>query len=212
MGVAESELPAAVVMMRAADLAEQQEQMLRKSAELSNEDRFAQGLVVGRGQAAKSVEYLLQNTKLAKLPGCTEPAAQLRSIALTVSKGDGPLTSVELLQLAARYQLAGQQIRAALDKLPEAQRSAGAEAFAALRAADDEVKQPFWSEDGRFASGQMGVAGGKGAELDAATRQERAAYLEGTMDEARERLREQRLQRADAKAESRLYGQKSNKR
>ena len=42
--------------------------------------------------------------------------------------------------------------------------------------------------------------------LDEATRREREAYLADSLDAAREKLRVQRMNRATAKAESKLYG------
>ena len=215
VGVAEAELPAAVIMMRAAGLAQLQESMLRTSSTLTNEERFAQGLALGRGQASMSVKQLLQNTQLAKLPGCAKPASTLADLSRTVSKGDGPLTAAELLKMAGQYQLARQQIQAALEKLPEAQRRDAADLEAKLRVADEEAKKPFWSEGGRFASGQMGSCGGAtemgmcdtapGVPLDESTRRERAEYLARTMDSAHERLKEQRLERSENTAGEALY-------
>ena len=215
IGVSEAQLPAAVVMMRAAELARLQETMLRSSASMTNADRFAQGIAVGRGQASMSVKQLLTNTQLARLPGCAAPASTLAGISRSVSRGDGPLTDAELLQIAAQYQLARQQILAALERLPDVQRRDAEVAEANLRAADDEAKRPYWSEGGRFSSGRMGACNGatqmgicnsaEGKELDEATRRERDEYLRTTMDDARAQLKEQRLRRSAAKAGEELY-------
>lgn len=207
IGLAESDLPAAVIMMRAAELTRSQENMLRTSAGLTNEERFEQGIIVGRGQATKAIDYLLANTKLKRLPGCAKPAETLTDVCRTLSKGDGPLTVRELLLLASRYELAREQIESALERLPAAQRREGAALAKRLRDADDEAKQPFWSAEGRFASGQMGS--NSDVVLDEETRKEREAYLADAMDAARERLRQQRLERATAKAEKTLYSDRS---
>ena len=215
IGVSEAELPAAVVMMRAAELAGLQENMLRLSAGMTNAERFAQGIAVGRGQASMSVKQLLTNTQLAKLPGCAKPASTLAGIPRIVSKGDGPLTDTELIQIAAQYQLARQQILAALELLPDVQRREAEVAEATLRAADEEAKRPYWSEGGKFSSGRMGACNGAtqmgtcnsadGVALDEETRREREEYLVRTMDAARTQLKEQRLRRSTAKAGEELY-------
>ena len=80
IGVAESKLPKAVIFMRAAELTGLQADMARRSAELTNEERFAQGIVVGRGQATKSIDYLLTNTGLRRLPGGAKPAETLTDV------------------------------------------------------------------------------------------------------------------------------------
>lgn len=203
MGVAEAELPAGVRMMRAQEQAQMQAQMIQRSAAMTNEERFDQGLAMGRGQAAKSIDVLLRNEALATLPGCSKPAATLRDAARAISKADGPLTPKELTRLASTYELAAFQIETALTALPEAQRRDAQRVAARMRAADDEVKQPFF-EGGRFASGVMGSS--TGAALDDETKREREAYLSGTMDAARAALRDQRLEKATGKAERALYG------
>ena len=204
IGVAESKLPTCVIFMRAAELTGLQADMARRSAELTNEERFAQGIVVGRGQATKSIDYLLTNTGLRRLPGGAKPAETLTDVCRQLSKGDGPLTAKEYLLLASRYELAREQIERALQRLPEAERKESALVAEKLKAADEEAKRPFWSEEGKFASGQMGREGA--GTLDEATRREREAYLADSLDAAREKLRVQRMNRATAKAESKLYG------
>ena len=71
-------LTPAVRMLRIVEQTEFQEQMLRKSAVLSNEDRFAQGLLVGPDQLKTSIDMLLQNSQLGELLACA-PAVRTLS-------------------------------------------------------------------------------------------------------------------------------------
>ena len=58
-GVPEADLPVGTILLRAAGQASNQEHLLRRSAALASEERFAQGMVVGRQQIALSVELSL---------------------------------------------------------------------------------------------------------------------------------------------------------
>ena len=57
-------------MLRIIEQTEYLEQMLRKSAALSKEDRFAQGLQVGPDQLKTSIDLLMRNTQLRELLAC----------------------------------------------------------------------------------------------------------------------------------------------
>ena len=156
-GVAEADLPVGAVLLRVIGQAENQEQMLQRSAALTSEERFEQGLVVGRQQIALSVELVLRNTRLERLPGCAQAVATLNGIRKAAGDGTGALSRKELEQLSERYRAVQAQLRIAFDKLPEAAREEGTRVEGELRAADSRAKSPYWSEGGRFASGRPGV-------------------------------------------------------
>ena len=63
-------------MLRIIEQTEYLEQMLRKSAALSKEDRFAQGLQVGPDQLKTSIDLLMRNTQLRELLACA-PAVRV---------------------------------------------------------------------------------------------------------------------------------------
>ena len=168
--------------MRAAELTGLQADMARRSAELTNEERFARNR---RGQrpSHKIDRLSADKHRPPKASGGAKPAETLTDVCRQLSKGDGPLTAKEYLLLASRYELAREQIERALHRLPEAERKESALVAEKLKAADEEAKRPFWSEEGKFASGQMGREGA--GTLDEATRREREAYLADSLDAAR---------------------------
>ena len=87
-----------------------------------------------------------------------------------------------------------------------------------LRAADDEAKQPYWSEEGRFSGGQMGMEGGVegGVQQTDAEKRERLASLGKVVEESEEQRRRlgQRLRASDPRPEDiqrALYGDTERK-
>lgn len=188
-GVVESDLPAAAIILRVIGQTESQEEMLVTSAALPMAVRFERGLVVGRRQVALQIDLLLQNSGVAKLPGCSQPAATLEGIKALASRGQGALSDAELLRIARQHALARSQLRVAFDALPGAAREEGAEIVQRLREADERAKSPYWSDGGRFAQGRPGQE----AEMEEneAERMAREAELSRVIqasEEARRRL------------------------
>ena len=144
------------VLLRVIGQAENQEQMLQRSAALTSEERFEQGLVVGRQQIALSVELVLRNTRLERLPGCAQAVATLNGIRKAAGDGTGALSRRSSSSCPSATGAVQAQLRIA-DKLPEAAREEGTRVEGELRAADSRAKSPYWSEGGRFASGRPGV-------------------------------------------------------
>ena len=217
-GFAEDQLPPAVVILRVIGLAELQEEMLYRSAALSDEERFAQGLAIGRRQVEMSADLLLTNTKLASQPGCGRAASTLAGLRKIASGGNKPLSQKELLLLAKQYALARDQLTLAFRALPEQDQREGEAMEKTLRAADDEAKQPYWSEEGRFSGGQMGMEGGVegGVQQTDAEKRERLASLGKVVEESEEQRRRlgQRLRASDPRPEDiqrALYGDTERK-
>jgi hypothetical protein len=210
-GVPEDRLPVGAIILRAIGQAENQVRMLMQSAELSDTERFAQGLAIGRRQAAMSVDLLLQNTGLPTLPGCALPAATLGKVRKIADGKSGMLTRAELQQLAQQYALAQEQLRVAFERLPEADQDEGLAVEEQLRAADERAKSPYWSDGGQFEKGRLGL--GDMAEDDE-ERRVRLAELDAIMREsqkARQRLG-QRTAASELKREGlqeALYGKKT---
>jgi hypothetical protein len=133
-------LTPAVRMLRTVEQTEFQEQMLRKSAALSNEDRFAQGLLVGPDQLKTSVDMLLQNSQLRELLACAPAVRSLDGIkSLAVRCRDSKkLSPKDLLQAADQFVVARGQVRQAFNRLPPEEQMAGIALALRLRASEDE--------------------------------------------------------------------------
>ena len=185
-GVAEADLPVGAILLRAIGQAGNQEQLLRRSAALTPEERFAQGVVVGRQQVALSVELLLKNTGLERLPGCGSPVASLNGIRRAAGSGTGALTSKELLDLAQQYGKVQAQIRAAYDQLPAAVREEGMLVEGQLRAADGRATAPYWSDNGLFAQGRPGVEMQEGEKEKRAREAELERVMKASLEARRE--------------------------
>ena len=187
-GVPEADLPPAVVMLRAISQCTFQEQALRRTAALSTQERFDQGMLVGRQQVAMSVELLLGNTKLDSLPGCTRAASTLARVRGIATSSSGPLTNTELRRVAALYAVSVEQIRTAYEQLPEKAQREGAAIEGTLRAADEAATQPYWSDGGRFAKGRLGLGAMEEDESEMRARREVLGKEMAASAERRRRL------------------------
>lgn len=103
-------LSPAVKMLRIIEQTEFLEQMLRKSAALSNEDRFAQGLLVGPDQLKTSIDLLLRNSQLGELLACAPAVQTLDGIKSLANRCGDKLTPADLLQAADQYVVARGQV------------------------------------------------------------------------------------------------------
>ena len=110
-------LPPAVRMLRVAELARFQENMLRRSAGLSDEERFAQGVLVGRGQLAQSVTNLVTNTRLSELPMCGPALRSFGGVKALAGRSSDKLSSAELLQVAELYATARRAVGANVENM-----------------------------------------------------------------------------------------------
>ena len=131
-------LTPAVRMLRIVEQTEFQEQMLRKSAVLSNEDRFAQGLLVGPDQLKTSIDMLLQNSQLGELLACAPAVRTLDGIKSLAERCGDKLSPKDLLLAADQYVVARGQVRQAFDRLPPDEQMAGIALAVRLRASEDE--------------------------------------------------------------------------
>ena len=131
-------LTPAVRMLRIVEQTEFQEQMLRKSAVLSNEDRFAQGLLVGPDQLKTSIDMLLQNPQLGELLACAPAVRTLDGIKSLAERCGDKLSPKDLLLAADQYVVARGQVRQAFDRLPPDEQMAGIALAVRLRASEDE--------------------------------------------------------------------------
>ena len=103
-------LSPAVRMLRIIEQTEFQEQMLRRSAALSNEDRFAQGLLVGPDQLKTSIDLLMRNSQLGELLACAPAVRTLDGIKSLANRCGDKLTPADLLQAADQYVVARGQV------------------------------------------------------------------------------------------------------
>ena len=97
-------------MLRIIEQTEYLEQMLRKSAALSKEDRFAQGLQVGPDQLKTSIDLLMRNTQLGELLACAPAVRTLDGIKALASRCGNKLTPENMLQAADQYVVARGQV------------------------------------------------------------------------------------------------------
>ena len=117
-------------------------------------------------------------------------ASTLRALGQTTKRGDGPLSGDELLRLAKQFVGVRTQLRAVFDALPEADRDAGMEITERLRQADEEAKNPYYSDSGRFARGRAGLDAGSMVETEAekAAREQELSRIIAASEDARRRL------------------------
>ena len=71
-------LPAAATLLRAAEVTAVQEDLLRRSAAATEQQRFDDGLLVGRQDMIMSVEILIRNAKLERVPNTGAAVAALQ--------------------------------------------------------------------------------------------------------------------------------------
>ena len=103
-------LSPAVRMLRIIEQTEYLEQMLRKSAALSKEDRFAQGLQVGPDQLKTSIDLLMRNSQLGELLACAPAVRTLDGIKALASRRGNKLMPADMLQAADQYVVARGQV------------------------------------------------------------------------------------------------------
>ena len=118
-------LPPAAVILRVAEVTSYQEDLLRRAASYSDDDRERAGYSFGRNQFVQSVDILLKNTNLAALPGCTVPALTLNEVRVIATQGSGALTTAEYLSMASRYSRARDELRVAFEAMPEKEQATG---------------------------------------------------------------------------------------
>ena len=128
----------AVRMLRIVEQTEFQEQMLRKSAVLSNEDRFAQGLLVGPDQLKTSIDMLLQNSQLGELLACAPAVRTFNGIQSLADRSRDKLSPKELLEAADQYAVARGQVRQAFNRLSPEEQMEGISLALRLRTSEDE--------------------------------------------------------------------------
>ena len=131
-------LSPAVRMLRIVEQTEFQEEMLRKSAALSNEDRFAQGLMVGPDQLKMSVDMLLQNSQLGELLACAPAVRTFNGIQSLADRSRDKLSPKELLEAADQYAVARGQVRQAFNRLSPEEQMEGISLALRLRTSEDE--------------------------------------------------------------------------
>lgn len=132
-----TQMKPATVMIRAAQVTEFQENMLRSYADMSEEERKKGGLAIGRLNMAQSTDILVKNTKLRNI-GCDQPADTLDEIKTIASSGSGKLTREELLAMADRYAKARNELGKAFMSLTQEEQREGKEVARQLRLADEE--------------------------------------------------------------------------
>lgn len=132
-------LPAAAVLLRAAEVTAVQEALLRRSAAATEQQRLDDGLLVGRQDMIMSVDILVRNTKLERVPNAGAAVAALQGIKrIAEVSGEGPLRDTELLAMARQYEAAREELRAVFELMPTRERERGLELVRKLRAQDDE--------------------------------------------------------------------------
>lgn len=131
-------LPAAATLLRAAEVTAVQEDLLRRSAAATEQQRFDDGLLVGRQDMIMSVEILIRNAKLERVPNTGAAVAALQGVKrIAEVGGTGLLGQPELLAMARQYAAAREELRAAFERMPERERERGLQVVRRLRAEDE---------------------------------------------------------------------------
>ena len=130
-----SELPAAVVVLRVAEVTEKMEQLMLQAA-LYQKRGEGEELVVGRPQMEQSIGILLSKTKLGQMPNSGAAVKELRSIAMIALAGQGALSSEELVNMARAYSRARDALRRVFESFSEAERGEAKLVFRRLQEED----------------------------------------------------------------------------
>ena len=178
----EDGLPPAVMMLRIVEQTEFQEQMLRRSAALSNEDRFAQGVLIGPNQLKTSVDNLIRNTRLSELPACAPAVRSLCVIKSLAGRSSDKLSPRELLQAADQYAIARVQVSQAFDRLPEEEQRAGRALTLRLRASEDERARGDTAETARLVGSEEWQRALKEVVVDSEVRRRRLGQRTSTSE------------------------------
>lgn len=128
-------------MLRVIELTAFQEQMLRRAAGLSDEDRFAEGLAIGPRQVQLSVELLKKNSGISSLAGCEAAVRTLGDVERLAQQSGDRLSTQMLLMLAAQFAQVRSQVAAALEQLPAEEQRDGRQLAAKLAASEAERRR-----------------------------------------------------------------------
>ena len=128
-------MPAAVVVLRVAEVTEKMEQLMLQAA-LYQERGEGEELVVGRPQMEQSIGVLLSKTKLGQMPSSGAAVKELRSIAMIALAGQGALSSEELVNMARAYSRARDALRRVFESFSEAERGEAKLVFRRLQEED----------------------------------------------------------------------------
>ena len=115
-----------------------QEDLLRRSAAATQQQRFDDALLVGRQDMIMSVEILIRNAKLERVPNTGAAVAALQGVKrIAEVGGTGLLGQPELLAMARQYAAAREELRAVFERMPERERERGLQVVRRLRAEDE---------------------------------------------------------------------------
>lgn len=115
--------PPAAIILRMADSTSAMEAMMVKSAEdvekLTRKERVEAGRPpISRADMAKTIDVMLQASRLATLDNAGDAAATLRGIKTIANVGEGELSSDEFMAMAKQYSRARDELKKVFDALP----------------------------------------------------------------------------------------------
>ena len=108
---------------------------------LSQEDGSGEEIVIGRQQMPRSVEILIEQSRLDSVSNSDRAIQKLRSIANLAESGKGVLTARELTEMATRYSSARDELRFIFERYTVEEQQEFKAIFRRMQQIDEEFKK-----------------------------------------------------------------------
>ena len=136
----DNSIPQGVIILRIAEVTAVMENLLLKAAHYQ-EDGSGEEIVIGRQQMPRSVEILIEQSRLDSVSNSDRAIQKLRSIANLAESGKGVLTARELTEMATRYSSARDELRFIFERYTVEEQQEFKAIFRRMQQIDEEFKK-----------------------------------------------------------------------